>query len=124
MGFADGLKKRCDAAKDKAELVIRKTGYEVFNSLVGMSPADTGRFRGNWSIGFGSPDISTSGNTSPPSGAPILNWDVSNTLYLTNSLPYAKPLEDGHSKQAPYGMVSLTVQAFGDAFDRAIKEVR
>ena len=33
-------------------------------------------------------------------------------IYLTNNLPYAVPLEEGYSKQAPAGMVALTVQDF------------
>jgi hypothetical protein len=30
------------------------------------------------------------------------------TIYFTNNLPYAQALENGHSNQAPGGMVGLT----------------
>ena len=124
MGFAEGLQKRCDAAKEKAELVVRKTALELHTSLIDKSPVDTGRFRGNWMTATGAPQLATTASTAVPSGAEILQWNILQTLYITNSLPYAKRLEDGWSKQAPFGMVSLTVQAFSDAFDKAIKEVR
>ena len=36
--------------------------------------------------------------------------------YLANNLPYANRLEYGHSRQAPQGMVRLTIQEFEQYF--------
>ena len=115
--FALDLSKQIDAAKDKAELLVRLTTAQLFNLVVDKSPVDTGRFRGNWNPSIGSPDFSTSEITDPSGGATKsrINAVVSSytlngqSVFLTNSLPYAERLENGWSKQAPNGMVRLSV---------------
>ena len=41
--------------------------------------------------------------------------------FITNSLPYAIPLEYGHSKKAPEGMIRVTVARFEQIIQEAIK---
>jgi hypothetical protein len=42
--------------------------------------------------------------------------------FLTNNLPYALRLEYGWSKQAPHGMVGVTVKEYQQIVDKAVKE--
>lgn len=43
-----------------------------------------------------------------------MGWRLgSAAIFLTNNLPYIERLERGWSKQAPTGMVALTVAEFG-----------
>ena len=115
--FALNLAKQIEAAKDQAELVAKKITIELFSRVIEKSPVDTGRFRANWNCSIGSPDLSTSESTDPSgSGAisKVTSTVVSYTLndqsvFLTNNLPYADRLENGWSKQAPNGMVRLSV---------------
>ena len=75
-----------------------------------------GRFRANWQLGV---NVRPSGeiNGVDPTGEATLGKVLSeipkqaagNIYYLVNNLPYAQALEDGHSTQAPSGMVGLTV---------------
>lgn len=77
-----------------------------------------GRFRANWTLSFGGMDGTTteahdkigeatiarlSGemDTYPTEGYPV--------IYLQNNLPYAERLEAGYSKQAPSGMVAISI---------------
>lgn len=79
------------------------------------SPVDTGQFRANWIVSVGAPvDVTQEGagsrfwveSTFALSNYPNLEgWPI---LYLQNNLPYASRLEDGYSKQAPYGMLAIT----------------
>jgi hypothetical protein len=46
------------------------------------------------------------------------------TIYIVNNLPYANALENGHSKQAPSGMVKVTLQEFPGIVSAAAQEVR
>jgi hypothetical protein len=46
------------------------------------------------------------------------------TIYFTNNLPYAQALENGHSNQAPGGMVGLTALDAAQYFREAMNEVR
>lgn len=43
--------------------------------------------------------------------------------YIQNSLPYMQALEDGHSTQAPAGIVAVTEVEFHDYVEKAIGEL-
>lgn len=88
-----------------------------------------GRFRGNWMFSIGSPDTSTVYQVDPGgsrSMARIVNgaleFNTGETAYITNSLPYAIPLEYGHSTQAPSGMVRITLANFQKVVEEAIRK--
>lgn len=115
-------------AGDKADLVVRKTALDLQSSMISMSPVDTGRFKGNWQCGVGA--LNTD-NTAPAgadaqgkTAAALQGWKAGQTIWLTNSMPYARRLEYGWSQQAPGGMVRLTVQAYGQALKKAVAELK
>lgn len=92
-----------------------------------------GRFKNNWYVGFDSqptqsndtPDASGQGSNSR--GLAVLEvfrvGQVS-SIYFTNNLPYAQALENGHSGQAPGGMVGITALDAAQLFREAMSEVR
>jgi hypothetical protein len=131
MGFAADLNALCARAGDKAELVVRKTALELQSGMIEMSPVDTGRFKGNWQVGIGG--VNPAANDEPDkSGASVLGrtqvalatWKPGQSIWLTNSLAYAQRLEDGSSRQAPSGMVKLTVQSYAEALKKAVQEAK
>lgn len=87
-----------------------------------------GRFKSNWQVGLGSMNEST--DSEPRSDAlgrakvVLDGFKPGQTIFLTNNLAYAKKLEYGHSKQAPSGMVRLTVQDFAQAVKRAVEATK
>lgn len=102
--------------EDQVEGIVRAIAIELFSSVILDSPVDTGRLRGNWRISLNSPKEGTvkildpDGSTSIRKvedtvyGANIVGKDIE--FFLSNSLPYAAMIEfDGHSNQAPGGMV-------------------
>ena len=46
---------------------------------------------------------------------------LGDTAYLVNNLPYAVPLEYGHSSQAPAGMVRVTIAEFQQIVEAAVR---
>lgn len=125
--FALALKK----AGDKADLVVRKSAQDVAAQLISRSPVDTGRFRANWRCSIGGPDTSTSSSTDRSGSSTLaaavgtINaYKTGDTIWLLNSLPYARRLEDGWSKQAPGGMVRLTILSWRRAVNNAARELR
>ena len=90
-----------------------------------------GRFRGNWQVSFDAPTteengrIDKTGDLTKAAG----NYTLSlfkvgmSSIYFCNNVPYAYPLEMGHSTQAPGGMVRITAAEFQRFFDEAIREV-
>lgn len=72
------------------------------------TPVDTGRARANWFVAEGAPRVETTEATTPQNHAAVKLTGKS-VIFVTNSLPYIVPLEYGHSKQAPYGMVRRAI---------------
>lgn len=114
-------------AKARGDLVVRKVALDVGSRVVLRSPVDTGRFRANWQYGVGRPNtavleaVDKSGQSSIgriTAGAATAR--LGDVIYVSNSLPYALKLEAGSSKQAPGGMVGLTVVEFQAAVDRSV----
>lgn len=120
-----------EKAKAAPEQVVRKVGLDLASRVVLRSPVDTGRFRANWNVAFGRVDTLTTPSTDKTGGKTIervrvqLNgWTPGQDIYLTNSLPYAIPLEYGWSKkQAPNGMVRITVAEFQTFVNAAVAEL-
>jgi len=49
------------------------------------------------------------------------DFTVGQTVYLLNNLPYSVPLEYGHSKKAPQGMVRMTLARFQQIVDDVVR---
>lgn len=83
---------------------------KILSSLVKKTPVDLGAAKNNWNLSVNKIDKTTAKKRNS-----ALNLDVLKTIdgkkdvYITNSLPYIVALEHGHSKQAPKGMVKMTV---------------
>jgi hypothetical protein len=119
MSFTLYMQKVTEKAGANADNIVKKIAIDVLSSVVNKSPVDTGRFRGNWQTGIGQVDSNTE-SPNDKSGASAISkasleltgFKAGKTIYISNSLPYAQRLENGWSKQAPQGMVRLTVIAF------------
>lgn len=130
-----------EKTKANRDLVVRKVAMDMLSSLVMKSPVGNpdlwksapppgyvgGRFRANWRVADSAPDTTTTDEIDAAGSATledgqqkILSFKIGGTLYLTNSLPYAQPLEYGHSTQAPEGMVRLTVAETDSFFTNVV----
>jgi hypothetical protein len=120
-----------ERAGQRAEQVVRASALGLGASIVRRSPVDTGRFKNNWQYGAGAINTDTS---APPdsSGAGSITriqqglngWKPGQTIYITQSLPYAYRLEHGWSQQAPSGMVRLAVLEFESQVRKAAADLR
>lgn len=123
MSFSKQLGKFGNKATGNYEQLVRGTKLKLFTAAVNDTPVDTGRLRGNWQASLDSPALHTIEGAK--SDAEVLKQiednlgDAGQTSYLTNNLPYAIPIEYGHSKvKAPAGMVRRNVARF----QRLVKE--
>lgn len=105
---------------------------EITSGIVLKTPVDTGRARANWfpSLDAPSGNVTTktdlSGSGAIASARPLAEQASGRVFYLTNNLPYIRHLEyglygappgsangpktiGGFSKQAPAGMVRVTI---------------
>ncbi|MBT9268587.1 hypothetical protein KKQ10_27285 [Pseudomonas sp. MG-9] len=87
-----------------------------------------GRFRANWHISLGVVESVTFDEVDPSGAettaalvAAMSDFTAGQMAYIINNLPYAIPLEFGHSTQAPSGMVRVTVARFQQIVQEATR---
>lgn len=100
---------------------LAKHAVDLLAGVVMMTPVDTGRARGNWTVessgSSSTPGIDSSGGQTIAAGAGVIDRATAKgippTITLANNLPYIEPLENGSSRQAPQGMVAVTMARLG-----------
>lgn len=105
---------------------VQESIIHLFNRVVLMSPVDTGRFRANWVCSLNNIDTKTTDSTDVSDAIGgiepvVLGMKLGDTVFLANSLPYAIPLENGWSGQAPSGMVRVSAMQFQADIEAALK---
>ena len=125
------LTEMADMIERRVMEVQKALALEALRRLVMRSPVDTGYFRNNWQVGEDAPNTSTrngperSGGSAMSGGATaIAGSSPESTLYITNSVSYAKRLEQGWSKQAPAGFVAITAAEIQQIADQAVDASR
>lgn len=129
--FGRGLDRFVKLVGVNVNTLKRKLAFDIFSGIVAKTPFDEGRARSGWNINYGEPDTSippeedekkTKSQATVTAISKLSRFkDDGNpysAIYITNSLPYIEPLENGSSDQAPEGMVALTleeVQTFLDS---------
>lgn len=128
--FALDLRKFAKKAGNNAESAIRKIILSVDYGVIDISPRDKGRFANNWNVSINSIDKSTTEETDKSgelakarAKSVMLSFKLGDTAYISNSLPYAQRLEDGYSKQAPAGMVKVTLVQYQSFVKKAVKSL-
>lgn len=115
--------------------VAKRVGFDLFGKIVRHTPVDTGRARASWNISVNAPNRSVVSEvkTTVQTGTKItkglrqrsvkaavnalqnqnlaaLQMKEGDEIWISNNLPYIVELEQGHSKQAPAGMVAVSIE--------------
>lgn len=140
------LDKLAGRKTEDIERVVRSFSIEMFARIILRTPVDTGRLRANW-VASHDKQRTRIRKTTDSGGDRAMGWmvesvmtsPVGGTMWFTNSLPYAPVVEyglypdppksgnktsGGYSKQAPYGMVRVTIAEAGAVLDQAIRQLR
>ena len=114
--FKLDVSKFIDKTSETADAEVRKICLDLLTGIVLKTPVDTGRARANWFTSIGSPSINVTESTDPSGSSTIANSltaiskATGDILWITNNLPYIYRLEfEGWSRQAPAGMVRVTI---------------
>lgn len=137
MTFAADLARFATVARDNIDQVVQQAVVLAAQNVIMRSPVGNpdlwkhprkgyvgGRFRGNWMLGIGAINTETTENVDPAGSNTMgkfaqgmANQRAGHEYYITNSLPYAIPLEYGWSSQAPGGMVRLAMAELPGAIE-------
>lgn len=117
MSFSSDVAKWSKATNTGIDQTIRAVCLSVTKEVVERTPVDSGRLRGNWFATVGAPS-SESTDEADKSGIRTINRAKQaiqdapgKQWWITNNLPYAVPIEFGHSTiKAPAGMVRVTAE--------------
>lgn len=138
--FKIDLEKLSDLMDIPLKATVKKLSFEILNGLIKSSPRDTGYFQSSWNYAVDEIDLE---NAPPPpkvvdsisseeaaqqvlSKAKTRQYAVGpySLVMMTNSLPYAKDLEDGKSQQSPAGVVGPVVDEREAYYRRTMSEIR
>lgn len=143
--FTLALSQFVEKAKAAPAIVVRKATIDLFSAVVLRTPVGNpdlwagpapkgyvgGRLRANWIVSLDRPDPTTteaidkSGAQTIAKGITVITHaDGEQDIYMTNNLPYAVSIEYGHSKkQAPAGMVRVSIAEFSQYVENAVREL-
>ena len=115
MSFSGDVGKFARDAAEAHDKITRAATLDFFSGTIKSTPVDTGRARGAWTTGVGE-EPEASPERLDPGGSAATAEVVANTpqgagqeVFLINDLPYIIELENGHSQQAPAGMVRINL---------------
>lgn len=110
--FAKDLLKEVDEMEEDIGRTARQLVSYGLITLVARTPIDTGYASENWNVSIGAINTSVTPGVQPGRSLAqgqqtIKGVTASAVSYVTNSVEYIDALENGHSQQAPNGMVSV-----------------
>ncbi|MYN22594.1 hypothetical protein GSE41_06920 [Acinetobacter baumannii] len=94
-----------------AEDHVKHIVMDTVQSLVNLSPVDTGAYRASHIVSIGSGDYGIrepETNAVQDAAIQAVKIKLGNLVYIQNNQPYAERLENGWSDQAPQGIYGLT----------------
>lgn len=110
--------------------VVQTLTTEVWTDITKRTPVDTGRARASWMISEKTIPTGTPppGAYATPATAAALEKvkDITGTqvVYIVSNLDYIEPLENGHSAQAPAGMVQIAIATAAAKIKLMIKKLK
>lgn len=130
MSFTSDLKKFQVKFSESNDDLIQGVEIALFSAVIMDSPVDTGRLVGNWQATTNNAATGTLENNDPGRQETIGQMTAfvetlsgGRITYFTNNLPYAVPIEYGHSKgKAPQGMVRRNAARFQQLVNEELKK--
>lgn len=130
--FMDTINQWIDETEDRIDETLQTIVLKIGESVVTLSPVDSGLFKGNWQLGIDQTTNSSlirydeSGyDTLADMARKINSFTAGQIAYIQNHVLYGDDLEwglyngptdkvtdEGFSRQAPAGMVRVTEQRF------------
>jgi len=122
---------------ERMRLIAQESFVYIAALVIERSPVATGLFRNNWFSGLNSPEIRTTTAVAKKAFGEkggvrfkealelSASFEIGDNLFFTNSLPYARRLEFGHSKKmAPMGMIRISAAEWPRVVDKIARTIK
>lgn len=123
--FALDIRQFVQKANGNTRRVVKQVVFLLAQEIIMRTPVDTGRARANWSFSVGTYRTTYNQDAYDQGGQSTLNRfrtnDYGPVMYITNSLPYIRGLENGFSAQAPIGMVRVSLAGLQQRIDSLVR---
>lgn len=126
--FLDIINEWVEETESKIDDVLQTIVIKIGESVVTLSPVDTGLFRGNWQLSID--DGATASRLRyDQEGSETLaeiakksnSFTAGQVAYIQNHVLYGYDLEYGSSRQAPDGVVRITAVQFNRIVEEAVR---
>jgi hypothetical protein len=122
----------CKKTGLKYDTVMRKVCLDGLRKCILKSPVDTGRFKGNWRVGVNAKDTTYNEKQFDKNGSATIAEGLSrltpvkfgDTVFINNTVPYSEALENGHSGQAPQGILMMSAKEVVAELRSTIQQVK
>ena len=125
---SEARRKADDIVGGRVDKLVRALTFDGLGRIMQKTPVDKGTARANWNVSENNPDYSTNPEatiadvpaklTEGGGNAQTVGFWAGETAWIANGLDYIERLEDGYSKQAPAGMVKVTVEELKPVADQ------
>lgn len=116
----------------RVNTVIQRLALDMMGRIILRTPVDTGRARSSWDMSIGAPSewvpperegkgpktvpgqtftmsANAGASVNPKAFATAKDITATQPVFIVSNLDYIEALENGHSKQAPVGMVVISL---------------
>lgn len=113
----------------RMDTVVKKVGFDLSRELILGTPVQDGTARRNWFVSMNKPtqefideQDKNGGKTVSAAFAEVSKYRSGDSIYMVNSTPYIKRLEEGWSAQRPNGWVNRAARKFNSLLRKAAKQ--
>ena len=125
--------------KARSNKIIRRAAIKIWTAIIKITPVADGFAQGNWQIDFKLNDNELPNTTAIDVNTEMPKSLLNESIFLFNNLPYINKLEygnpeqvlqtikttrDGHSIQAPHGMVRINVKNWKSELRKAARAIK
>lgn len=114
--------------EQELKTVVQKIAIDALSDIITITPVDFGRARSNWFVTVGTDvllettlELDKTGEKAIARGKAVLanyaNAEGLPPITIYNNLVYINELENGSSRQAPNGMVQVTINNIKTDYD-------
>ena len=122
------LKKTQRETGKRLDKALQAIAIEAISRMIDRTPVDTGAAKYHWFIRRLPEELFNKENVDPSGALPkarakrdVKLFRIKDIVWLVNSAPYFKYLEDGSSTQAPNGVVAITRAGLEHRWNAALR---